>query len=73
MLKYNEDNIKELLLRFTEGQTTEAEEEVLKDYFTHSKHIPEEWEAYKATLERCGLSTLLDIYQTVYDRYVAAK
>ena len=47
MLKYNEDNIKELLLRFTEGQTTEAEEEVLKDYFTHSKHIPEEWEAYK--------------------------
>ena len=47
MLKYNEDNIKELLLRFTEGQTTEAEEEVLKDYFTHSEHIPEEWEAYK--------------------------
>ena len=45
MLKYNEDNIKELLLRFTEGQTTEAEEEVLKDYFTHSEHIPEEWEA----------------------------
>ena len=33
----------------------------------------EEWEAYKATLERCGMSTLLDIYQTVYDRYVAAK
>lgn len=47
MLKYNEDNIKKLLLRFTEGQTTEAEEEVLKDYFTHSKHIPEEWDAYK--------------------------
>lgn len=47
MLKYNEDNIKELLLRFTEGQTTEAEEEVLKDYFSHSEHIPEEWEAYK--------------------------
>ena len=47
MLKYNENNIKELLLRFTEGQTTEAEEEVLKDYFTHSEHIPEEWETYK--------------------------
>lgn len=47
MLKYNEDNIKKLLLRFTEGQTTEAEEEVLKNYFTHSEHIPEEWEAYK--------------------------
>ena len=47
MLKYNEDNIKELLLHFTEGQTTEAEEEVLKDYFSHSEHIPKEWEAYK--------------------------
>ena len=47
MQKYNENNIKELLLRFSEGQTTEMEEEVLKDYFTHSKHIPEEWEAYK--------------------------
>ena len=47
MLKYNEDNIKELLLRFSEGQTTEMEEEVLKDYFTHSDHIPEEWKAYK--------------------------
>ena len=32
-----------------------------------------EWEAYKSFLERCGMSTLLDIYQTVYDRYVAAK
>ncbi len=32
-----------------------------------------EWETYKAFLERCGMSTLLDIYQTVYDRYVAAK
>ncbi len=33
----------------------------------------EEWESYKAFLERCGMSTLLDIYQTVYDRYIAAK
>ena len=32
-----------------------------------------EWEAYKGTLERCGMSTLLDIYQTVYDRYMNAK
>lgn len=47
MLKYNENNIKELLMRFMEGQTTEVEEEVLKDYFTHNDHIPEEWKAYK--------------------------
>ena len=33
----------------------------------------EEWEAYKGTLERCGMSTLLEIYQTVYDRYLAAQ
>ena len=33
----------------------------------------EEWEAYKNNLERCGMSTLLDIYQTVYDRYLAAQ
>ena len=32
-----------------------------------------EWDAYKAFLERCGMSTLLEIYQSVYDRYAAAK
>ena len=32
-----------------------------------------EWDSYKAYLERCGMSTLLDIYQSVYDRYLAAK
>ena len=37
------------------------------------KFADAEWEAYKAHLERCGMSTLLDIYQTVYDRYMAAK
>ena len=28
---------------------------------------------YKNYLNRCGMSELLDIYQTVYDRYLAAK
>ena len=32
-----------------------------------------EWETYKNYLNRCGMSELLDIYQTVYDRYLAAK
>ena len=32
-----------------------------------------EWEAYKANLERCGMSTLLATYQAAYDRYAAAK
>ena len=35
MLKYNEDNIRKLLLRFTEGLTSEAEEDVLNDYCSH--------------------------------------
>jgi len=32
-----------------------------------------EWEEYKAYLERCGLSILLDTYQTVYNRYLESK
>ncbi len=32
-----------------------------------------EWDAYISFLNRCGMSDLLDIYQTVYDRYNAAK
>ena len=32
-----------------------------------------EWESYKNYLNRCGMSDLLNIYQTVYDRYLAAK
>ncbi len=32
-----------------------------------------EWENYKSFLNRCGMSDLLDIYQSVYDRYLAAK
>ena len=55
MLKYNEDNIRKLLLRFTEGQTTEAEEDVLKDYFSHCERIPKEWESYKELF--CGFDT----------------
>lgn len=47
MQNYNEENIKNLLIRFMEGQTSEAEEDKLKDYFTHCEHIPEEWEDYK--------------------------
>ncbi len=32
-----------------------------------------EWEAYKNNLERCGMSKLLEAYQSAYDRYAAAK
>ena len=46
-MRYTEDNIRNLLSRFDEGLTTEAEEEALKEYFTHSDCIPDEWQPYK--------------------------
>lgn len=46
-MRYTEDNIRNLLSRFDEGLTTEAEEEALKEYFTHSDSIPDEWQPYK--------------------------
>lgn len=36
-----------LLDRFLQGQTSEAEEQLLTDYFCHADHIPEEWSHYK--------------------------
>ena len=33
----------------------------------------DEWASYKQFLDRCGMSTLLEIYQNAYDRYAAAK
>ena len=33
----------------------------------------QEWEEYKSYLDRCGINELLNIYQTVYDRYLAAQ
>ena len=32
-----------------------------------------EWEEYKGFLDRCGIGTMLEIYQEAYDRYLAAK
>ena len=48
-----------------------AEQEAL--WIKNGGPTDEEWEAYKANLERCGMSTLLQTYQTVYDRYVTTK
>ena len=33
----------------------------------------DEWNAYLQTLERCGMSELLEVYQAAYDRYAEAK
>ena len=31
------------------------------------------WEKYLKTLDRCGMSELLEVYQAAYDRYAEAK
>ena len=46
-MKHTKENIKELLERFLNGQTTETEEQLLADYFRDVDTIPEEWQTYK--------------------------
>ena len=48
-----------------------AEQEAL--WIKNGGPTDEEWNAYKSFLDRCGIGTLLEIYQDVYDRYMAAK
>ena len=49
MMKQNDtiNKVAELLDRFLQGQTSEAEEQQLIDNFCHADHIPEEWSHYK--------------------------
>ncbi|MBO4664494.1 MAG: hypothetical protein J5663_08795 [Bacteroidaceae bacterium] len=54
-MKYSYDYIQQLILRFDEGQTTEAEEDVMKEYFTHSESVPDEWLPYKELF--CGFDS----------------
>lgn len=46
-MKHTKENIKELLERFLNGQTTETEEQILADFFRDVDTVPEEWQAYK--------------------------
>ena len=41
------NKVAELLDRFLQGQTNEAEEQQLTDYFCHADHIPEEWSHFR--------------------------
>ena len=49
----DQEKIKSLLGKFLEGQTTEAEEQALAEYFSDNDDIdiPEEWMAYKQMFE----------------------
>lgn len=41
------DKIEEMLVRFMDGQTTEAEEQQLADFFHTADSIPERWKSYQ--------------------------
>ncbi len=45
-MKYNKEHIAQLLRRFMDGETSEEEEKILEEYFSHDDGIPEEWAAY---------------------------
>lgn len=46
-MKQTKEYIEELLERFFDGQTTEAEEQLLTDYFRDADAVSEEWQVYK--------------------------
>ena len=46
-MKQKKVDIAELLEKFLQAETSEAEEQLLTDYFAHTEHIPEEWSLYK--------------------------
>ena len=46
-----ESEIKRLLEKFLEGQTTEREEQVLMRYFNSSAQIPARWQAYQTLFQ----------------------
>ena len=76
-LNYSPDEvIVTLPLTEKENEATSDIKATLKNYLTESicaflvgsKDIDAEWDAYLAELERIGYQTVLDVYQTAYDR-----
>lgn len=46
-MKYSLDHIEDLITKFVAGQTSEAEEQLLADFFASSDDVPAEWQAYR--------------------------
>lgn len=46
-MKYSNEYIEKLLGKFLEGQTTEAEEQILSDFFSNVQDIPTKWENFR--------------------------
>lgn len=46
-MKYTAEYIEQLLAKFQDGRTSEAEEQLLADFFCQSNDIPAEWDGYR--------------------------
>lgn len=44
----NREQIEDLLKHYLDGETTNEEEQLLRQYFVHTQIVPSEWNAYKA-------------------------
>lgn len=65
-------------LKVTDEESTEVStiaveiEKIIEEnsvaFMTGAKDIDAEWDSYLNTMDKAGLSTLLDVYQTAYDR-----
>ena len=68
---FTEDELDDIDFYRADFERAVSEQEAL--WLKNGGPTDAEWESYKNYLNRCGMSELLDIYQTVYDRYLAAK
>ena len=68
---YTQDELDTIDFYRSDFESAVAEQEAL--WLKNGGPSDSEWEAYKTTLERCGLSKLLEAYQGAYDRYAQAK
>ena len=42
-------------------------------FITGEKSLDDDWDTYLEELDACGLQTMIDIYQTAYDRQFKAE
>ncbi|MBR6027915.1 MAG: extracellular solute-binding protein [Clostridia bacterium] len=68
---FTQDELDEIDYLKSDFENAVAEQEAL--WLKNGAPTDAEWEAYKNTLNRYGINTLLNIYQAAYDRYAAAK
>ena len=55
MVRYTKEYIERLLVRFMDGETSIAEEDVLSEYFRITKDVPEEWRDYQTMFAEWNL------------------